>query len=81
MTILEISQIIFNLVISLAVILITALVTIIAYDIIKFCKSIKKFMDGVNKESAELYDKINKFLEGVVSLSFFSKFFKKKKSK
>jgi type II secretory pathway component PulC len=79
MTILILSQIIFNLVISLAVIVITALISVIAYDIIKFSKSIKKFMDGVNKESSELYEKINKFLENIFNLSFISKFLKKKK--
>ena len=79
MTILEISQIIFNFVISLAAIVVAILVSVVAYDIIKFSKSVKKFMDGVNKESSELYDKINKFLESIFSLSFVSKLFKKKK--
>ena len=79
MTILEISQIIFNLVISLSVIVIAVLVSVIAYGIIKFGKSIKKFMDGVNKESSELYEKVNKFLENISNLSFISRFFKKKK--
>ena len=79
MSVLEISQIIFNFVISLAVILVTVFVSVIAYDIIKFSKSVKKFMDGVNKESSELYEKINKFLENIFNLSFISKFFKRKK--
>ena len=79
MAILEISQIIFNFVISLAVIVITALISVIAYDMIKFSKSVKKFMDGVNKESSELYEKINKFLENIFNLAFITKFFKKKK--
>ena len=79
MTTLEISQIIFNLVISIAVIVVAVLISIIAFDVIKFTKSIKKFMDGVNKESVEVYSKINNFLEGISNLSFISKFFKKKK--
>jgi hypothetical protein len=79
MSVLEISQIIFNLVISLAAIVIATLISVIAYDIIKFSKSVKKFMDGVDKESSELYEKINKFLESISNLSFISKFFKKKK--
>ncbi|GEM_PF-1737577 len=81
MSILEISQIIFNFVISLAAIVGTVLISVIAYDIIKFSKSVKKFMDGVNKESSELYEKINKFLENIFNLSFISKFFKKKTNK
>ena len=79
MSVLEISQIIFNLVISLAVIVIATLISVIAYDIIKFSKSVKKFMDGVNRESSELYEKINKFLENIYNLSFVHNFFKKKK--
>jgi len=77
MSILETSQIIFNFVISFAVIIVTILISVIAYDIIKFCKSIKKFTDDVNKESSELYNKINNFLEGIFNLSFISKFFHK----
>jgi hypothetical protein len=64
---------------SIAVILITALITVIALDVIKFSKSIKIFFDGLTKESSELYEKINNFLEGILKLSFISKFFKKKK--
>jgi hypothetical protein len=81
MTLLIISQIIFNLVISLAVIVVTVLVSVIAYDVIRFSKSVERFFDGITKESAEVYGKINKFLESLFNLSFISKFFKKKKSK
>ena len=81
MTILIISQIIFNFVISLAVVVVAVLVSIIAFDVIKFVKSGKKFLMDVNKESGELYSKINNFLEGILNLSFISKFFKKRKKK
>ena len=81
MSLLETSQIIFNLIVSLAVILITALISIIAYDIIKFSKSFKALIDNINKESSELYEKINKFLENLFNLSFISKFFNKKNKK
>ena len=81
MTILETSQIIFNVIISLAVIVVTALLSIIAYDIIKCIKATKKFLSDISKESAELYEKINSFLENILKVSFISKFFKKKKSK
>ena len=81
MTILILSQIIFNLVISIAVIVVAALISIIAFETIKFIRGIKNFVEGVNKESAELYEKSNKFLENISNLSFISKFFKKKKSK
>lgn len=64
--------------VSLTVIVVGVFVSIIAFDIIKFTKATRKFLDGVNKESAELYEKINKFLETVFNLSFISKFFNKK---
>jgi len=79
MTILIISQIIFNIVISLAVVVVAILISVIAYDIIKFMKSVKKLSDDINRESGEVYNKINKFLEGILTLSFVSKLFKKKK--
>jgi F0F1-type ATP synthase membrane subunit a len=81
MTILETSQIIFNLVVSLAVIVITVFVSVIAYGIIKFSRAFKDLIDSLNRESSELYEKINNFLETLFNLSFISKFFKKKKSK
>jgi hypothetical protein len=79
MSTLEVSQIIFNFVISLSVVVVTVLISVIAYDIIKCSKAIKKFFDGVTKESSELYEKIDRFLENIFKLSFISKFFKKKK--
>jgi len=79
MTTLEVSQILFNFVMSFAVIIITVLISVIAFDIIKFSESVKQFMDGLNKESSELYEKINKFVENIFNLSFISRFFKKKK--
>jgi len=81
MSILETSQTIFNLVISLVAIVVTILISVIAYDVIKFIKSIKKFTRAVNKESAEIYEKINKFLESIFNLSFIYKRFFKKKNK
>ena len=81
MTILEISQIIFNLIISLAVIVVTALFTLIAYEIIKFIKVIKQFLADVDRESTEIYEKINKIMESIMTMSFISKFFKKKNKK
>jgi hypothetical protein len=81
MSILELSQIIFNLITSFAVIVITVLISVIAYDIIKFARATKKFVEEVNKESTELYNKINNFLETVFNLSIVSKLFKKKNGK
>ena len=81
MTILEFSQITFNLVISVAVVVVTVLFGVIAYDVINFSKAAKKFFNDINKESSELYERINKFLESIFSLSFISKIFNKKNNK
>jgi hypothetical protein len=81
MSILEVSQIIFNLVISVAVIVFTVLFSAMAYGIIKFGKSVKIFIDDIDKESSALYQKINKFLESIFTLSFVSKLFNHKKKK
>ena len=81
MQLLEFSQITFNLIASLAIIVVTVLIGVIAYDAIKFINATKKFMDTIGKESSQLYGKINNFLEGIFNLSFFSRFFKKGRKK
>ena len=81
MSLLEISQIIFNLIISLAVIVITAFVSLIAYDIVKFLKATKLLINEIEKESSEIYKKIDKFLVSIMTMSFISRFFKKKAKK
>jgi hypothetical protein len=79
MTLLETSQIIFNFVISIAVIVVAVLISVIAFDVIKCTNATKKFFEGLTQESAELYTKIDKFLEGLFKLSFLNKLFNKKK--
>jgi uncharacterized protein YoxC len=82
MPILEISQIIFNLVASIAVItliLVTVIIGVAAYRVVECIKIVKKFLDVISKESSELYKKIDKFAENVFTLSFISRFFKKRK--
>ena len=66
-------------VVSLAVVVITVFASIIAYDVVTSIKATKKFLNNLNRESAQLYEKINNFLEGIFKLSFLSQFFKKKK--
>ena len=79
MSVLEISQIIYNFIVSLAVLVVAILISLVAYNAIKFTRLVKKFAEGVNRESVELYEKINKFLENISNLSFISGFFKRKK--
>ena len=81
MSVLEVSQIIFNLVISIAVIITATLIGVIFYEAIKFIESAKKLVKDISEESAEIHEKINKFLESIFRVTFFSKFFKKKSKK
>lgn len=79
MSVLEISQTILNFVISITAVIILVFFSILALDVIKFIKVFKRFLNNANKESVELYKRINGFLEGIFNLSFISRFFKKKK--
>ncbi len=81
MTTLEISQIIFNLVASIAIIVVSALIAIIAFDIIKFIKSAKKVFSNLNEKSNKLYGHIDDFFINISVLPFISRLFKKRKSK
>ena len=81
MTLLETSQIIFNLVASIAIVVVSLLICIIAFDIIKFFKNIKKVFNDVTEKSNELYGRIDDFLANIAALPFLSRLFKKKKSK
>ena len=81
MSLLETSQITYNIVISLAVLVIAAFISIIFYEVIKFIKSAKKLVKDIGEESAEIHEKINKFLDSIFKVAFFSRFFKKKSKK
>ena len=79
MNILIFSQIFFNFVISITVIVLGLLIGVIALEVIQFIKSVKKFSEGVRAESEHLYQRLNSMLGRILSLSFVSKFFKKEK--
>ena len=81
MTILEVSQIMFNVVISLAVIVVGVLISAISFEVLKFITTFKKFLEDIRKESSELYEKINNFTESMLKLSFIADFFKRRKKK
>ena len=81
MLVLEISQIIYNFVVSFAIIVVTILISIIACDLIKFIKSTKNLLKSIAEESCEIHDKINKFLEGIFRAPFVAKFFKRRNKK
>ncbi|MFA6189929.1 MAG: hypothetical protein WC711_00215 [Candidatus Staskawiczbacteria bacterium] len=77
MSILEISQIIFNFIISFAAIIITIWIIFVAYNLIRFINAIKKLMIAVDKGTSEIYERVNKFLENIFNFSFISRFFRK----
>jgi len=79
MTTLILSQIIFNFVASIAIIAISVLIGIIAFDIIKFTKSIKNFFNNLNEKSNELYRNLDNFFASISTLPFISGLFKKKR--
>ncbi|MBX4200561.1 hypothetical protein KW786_00345 [Candidatus Parcubacteria bacterium] len=81
MNILEIAQIIFYFTVSFAVIVVGVLVTIIAVQVIWFIVATKRLVNGLHKESVEVYRKVDRFLQSMASLAFFSKFFPKGRSK
>ncbi len=81
MTLLETSQIIYNFIASFALVLIALLVSIVILGTLKSIKLIKNLIENVNKESSQLYHKINNFLEGISNLSFISRLFKKGRGK
>ncbi len=81
MNVLEISQIIFNLTVSIAIIVVGVFFSIIAFDIIKAIKNIKNFAQVVKKESADFHRHVNGFLEAMATIPFITKFFSKKKSR
>lgn len=74
-TVLITSQIIFNIIASFAIILVSVFVFLIAYDIVKAIKSIKNFLDNVKEKSAKFYEHLDGFM------SLISKFSRKKKTK
>lgn len=79
MDLLTLSQIIFNLTATLAILVVGALVGIIAFEILQSIRATKKLAHDLKEQSAHLYSKIDSFLVGIASLSFVSKLFNKKK--
>lgn len=61
--------------------MISILISMIAFDIIKFTKSIKKFFNNLNEKSNELYKNLDNFFANISTLPFISGLFKKRKSK
>jgi hypothetical protein len=81
MSLLETSQIIFNVVASLAITIVSVFIGIIAFNIIMFMKKTKKMVSNLHEKSNELYHHIDNIFSIIIALPFISTLFKKKKSK
>lgn len=81
MSLLETSQIIFDLVVSVAVIVITVFISVIAYEIIEAIAATRNLLRDIEKGSSELYKKIDAFLGSLFAMKFISQLFNKKKKK
>ena len=86
MTILEASQIIFNLTVSFAVIFAGILLGVLALEMIIIIKAMRILLkearillNDFKKESTQLYEKLQHFLESVSLLPLIKKVFKSKK--
>lgn len=74
------SEIVFNLTISLAVMVVGGLFAVIAYQLISVTRNLKKLSDNLNNASAEAGEKISEALERLSELPIFSYFFRKRPS-
>ena len=81
MTLLDFAQIFFDLVASAAIIVVTVFISVIAYEVINGIRSTKSMLREVGRESSELYQKIESFLERATIIKLITKFFNKKSNK
>ncbi|HLD70345.1 MAG TPA: hypothetical protein VI937_00435 [Negativicutes bacterium] len=81
MSILELSQIFFNVTVAFAVILVSAFLAVICYEIIRFVKAVKLFAKNVKEESIELQRRLDRLASIFSGIPFLAGIFKKRKSK
>ncbi len=79
MNILELSEIIFNFTVSIAIVAVSVLVAMIAIEILYSIRRTKKFVKDIKEESVELYRRVDIFLAGFAAMPFIAKIFKKNK--
>ena len=80
MTFLEITQIIFNILGSLAMLLAIVFFILLTYHFTKLVKAVRGFADSISKTSEAIHQKIDNIFSFVSALPF-AKWFSKKKSK
>jgi len=81
MDLLVVSQIIFNFVATLAILVVGVLFGVVAYELIKVVKSIQKFFQSIHEKSAQIHQRFEEMVATASVLPFISRLFKKKKSK
>jgi uncharacterized membrane-anchored protein YhcB (DUF1043 family) len=79
MSILEVSQIIFNFAASTVIIIVGLLIGVIAFEIIKSINRAKKIAQEIKVQSAEFYRRVDGFLSAFATMPFLSKIFTKHK--
>jgi len=75
------SEIVFNLTISLAVMVVGVLMTVIAYHLVSVAQDLKKISDNITNVSSEVGERISEALERLSELPVLSYFFRKRPSK
>lgn len=81
MNILEISQIIFNITVSFAIILVCAFMIVIGVTIFRSVKSFEHFMRESKKEWAAVSFYVQRTVAGITAWPLIASFFKKKTKK
>lgn len=79
MQLLELSQIIFNLTVSLAFLMIIVAAGSVAWAAWASAKAVKNLTDDIKERSADTFGKLNWILTGGSALAFITKLFRKKK--
>lgn len=75
------SEIVFNLTISLAVMVVGGLLAVIVYQLISVVRNLKELSDNLNNASEEAGERIREVLERLSEMPIFSYFFRKRPPK
>lgn len=81
MELLAASQIMFNLVASLAILALALALGVIVFEVITMIRRIKKFFNDLNEKSIEAFKHLDSVLAGMSMMPFLSKWFTKKSKK
>ncbi len=80
MDFLTVTQIVFNIVVTLAILVISLLVCVIAFEVIMFINMLKRVGRNVKQEGIQLKNKLEALAQMASQFSWVANIFKKKKS-